>query len=207
MDGGCYSSTKSGHDTSADILVFESTGKIEFRNKPCFSGTKEESIQIIGNQALNLPGEYFNCHECEPIVVPPSPSFSIPPSYVPPSSGESSFNPSGTGSSGNDGNSGKGGKKSKLSTGAIIGIVIAIVVVVAVIVVLVVLLMRSRVNKNDVRSEQISQDADNSAYALESHVSTNEDENQPIWAANSMDANNVQENVDPFMKDFEEAVV
>lgn len=39
----------------------------------------EESIQIIGDIALKMPNEYFNYHECEAIVIPPSPTFSLPP--------------------------------------------------------------------------------------------------------------------------------
>ncbi|OHT02038.1 hypothetical protein TRFO_30954 [Tritrichomonas foetus] len=191
--GGCYSSTRTDGDSSADFITYESTGSLEFIGKPCFQRSKEESINLIGSN-IELSDEYFNCNECTDLI-PPDPT---PTAIVTVTSDSSE-----SGGDGGDGSQSGGSKK--LSGGAISGIVIACLVLVAAIIILIIFFLRRKTTDNeDARSEAISQEADDDTFSFTNQSGAPYTDNKPIWGGGTSDIGEASQVDDPFMKDFEE---
>ena len=197
---------------SDELRILESKGNL--RKIPSIDYKIDGKIIIDGVEYVNfasndlvqnLPNEYFNCHECDNVVIVPPVIIPTAPEYPSYSYDISSGVSPSSGPGGNDNDSNKT-KKKGLSVGAIVGIVIGVVVVVAAIVVLIVIILLKRRNPNDIRSEQVSQEVDNGIYSLGEHPSTDFNTDNPIWAAtNDSNANQIPD--DPFMKNFEESTM
>ncbi|KAK8840650.1 hypothetical protein M9Y10_030425 [Tritrichomonas musculus] len=197
FDGGCISKSETSKN---HFISLYSNVTIQFKSKPCFQGSKEDTFEFAANANVqSLPDEYFNCHECDNIVIVPP---SINPTDLPFSP---TLDPNATAPYQPGGNDNKK-KKKGLSTGAIVGIVIGVIAFVALVAVgIILLIIWKKRNPRDVRSEQVSsQEVETGIYNLggQSQSDFNTD-NNPIWQA----TNDINDDgpEDPFMKNFEES--